>query len=244
MIHSVTALAEDRLVDRFGRLTPAAILYLAQEAAGDHCRLLGTDHDALAEKGLFWAVSRHTVQVETLPCRGQRLTVRTWPLPATRVAYPRATELVDEEGNVLVRVMSLWVLMDVQKRTLVLPGKSGVEVPGILTGTELPTPRSLMPRDRENRILRQVTFSLLDRNGHMNNTHYLTWAADLADSDFHREHPLRSFTVAYLSEAREGQQVALNWTLCRRENTLWVDASRVGVNATEERVFAVQVCFQ
>lgn len=244
MIHTVNALVDDRFVDRFGRMTPAAVLYLAQEAAGDHCRLLGTDYDTLAKKNLFWAVSRHSAQVTRLPQRGERITVRTWPVTTTRVAYPRATELVDAEGNVLVRVMSLWVLMDMEKRTMVLPGKSGVEVAGVTTGRELETPRSLVPRPRDNRDWRQVTFSLLDRNGHMNNTHYLTWAADLLDSDFHRAHPCKSFTVCYLSEAREGQQVALDWSLSGEEKTLCVDASRAGMDAREERVFSVQVCFE
>ena len=31
--------------DCFGNLTPATILYLAQEAAGSHCLELGTDWD-------------------------------------------------------------------------------------------------------------------------------------------------------------------------------------------------------
>lgn len=244
MMHTVTAVAEDQFVDRFGAMTPAAILYLAQEAAGDHCRLLGTDYETLAKKGLFWAVSRHSVEAVRLPHRGERLTVRTWPMPATRVAYPRATEICDEAGNVLVKAVSLWVLMDVEKRSMVLPGKSGVEVPGVTTGKELELPRSLMPRPRENRTDRQVTFSLLDRNGHMNNTHYLTWVTDLLGSEFHGAHPMKSFTVGYLSEAREGQQVALNWTLSREDNTLCVDAFRGDVDTTGERVFSAQVCFE
>ena len=244
MIHSVAVTVDAQLVDCFGRLTPAAILYLAQEAAGDHCKLLGTDYDTLAKQKLFWAVSRHSVRVTRLPRLGERLTVRTWPMPATRVAYPRATELLDHDGNVLVQVMSLWVLMDTEKRAMVLPGKSGVDVPGTVTGTEPEMPRSLMPRPRENRTGRQVTYSLLDRNGHMNNTHYMTWAADLADSAFHCAHPIKSFVVGYLNEAREGQQIVLHWTLSQEEKALCVDAYRTDLNAREERVFSVQVCFE
>ena len=60
--------------DRFGRLTPAALLYLVQEAAGAHCRLLGADGDRLGN--LFWAVSRTKVEVEQLPRIGQTVTVK------------------------------------------------------------------------------------------------------------------------------------------------------------------------
>ena len=244
MRYSMDITVEARHVDRYGRMTPAAILYLAQEAAGAHCRLMGKDYDSLAQMGLFWAVSRHRVAVERLPRLDEAITVHTWPMPATRVAYPRATELRDAQGHVLVKAVSLWVLMDVEKRAMVLPGKSGVDVPGMTTGEELEPPRSLAPRDRAGREVRQVTFSLLDRNGHMNNTHYLTWATDLLDSEFHGRHPAKGFTVCYLSEAREGQQVALSWELSGEENALCVDAFRRGMNATEERVFSVQIYFE
>ena len=102
----------DNIVDRYGRLRPAALLYLAQEMAGKHCDILGLTQETMASKGLFWAVSRHKVRINRLPRSGEKILLQTWPMPTTRVAYPRALEARDEAGCVLFQVTSLWVLMD------------------------------------------------------------------------------------------------------------------------------------
>ena len=201
----------DACVDCFGRLKPSMLLFYAQEVAGQHCNELTLDWNTLAQKRLFWAVIRHRVQITRLPHTGETITVETWPMPTTRVAYPRAMAAYDDQGNELFRSISLWVLMDLDSRAMILPGKSGVAVSGILRGTELAVPSSILPKVLENSQKRTVTYSQLDRNGHMNNTRYLDWIDDLLPSAFHQGHSAKEFTVCYLNEAKEGQQIDLTW---------------------------------
>ncbi len=231
----------DLQCDRFGRLKLSAICWYVQELAGGHCRLLKLDWDSLAKKGLFWAIIRHRVQVERLPHKGEKIRVETWAMPTTRVAYPRAVVAYDRLNRVLFRSVSLWVLMDLNTRAMVLPGKSGVEVQGILRGNELATPQSLHPAETEQRLQRPVGFTDLDINGHMNNCRYLDWAADLIPSDFHREHPLREFTLCYLNEAREGDRLELGYTL-DDSGLLQLEIQRTE-SAGTHRVFAAQLQF-
>ena len=224
-------------VDRFGRLTPAAILYFGQEAAGEHCTLLQVDHDTLSHRHLFWAVTRNRVQITRLPQLGETITVETWPMPTTRVAYPRSIVAYDEQGKELFRSISLWVLMDSRTRGMLLPGKSDIVVNGTLTGTELAPPHAIATRPLANTVNRTVGFSLLDRNGHMNNTRYMDWVSDLLPSAFHQEHPVREFTVCYLNEALEGEEIALSYELTP-DGVLTVDAQR-----DCNRIFSVQLQF-
>ena len=122
-------------------------------------------------------------------------------MPTTRVAYPRSTVGYDQDGNELFRAISLWVLMDTDTRNMILPGKSGIVLAGTLRGVELPSPRSLMMKPLASRCTRTVSYSMLDKNGHMNNTRYMDWIFDLLPSDFHRDHPAREITICYLTEA-------------------------------------------
>jgi acyl-ACP thioesterase len=132
-------------------------------------------------------------------------------MPTTRVAYPRATVCYDEAGQEVFRIISLWVIMNLDTRAMILPGKSGIQVAGLCQGTELPAPASLAPAVTNNHKTRTVRYSDLDRNGHMNNCRYLEWAGDLLPSPFHKEHQMKEFVVCYLSEAREGEQLELAW---------------------------------
>jgi acyl-ACP thioesterase len=224
-------------VDMFGRATPAALLYLVQEAAGQHCALLQVDYDTLSHQHLFWAVTRNRVQITRLPRLGETVTVETWPMPTTRVAYPRSVVVYDENHQELFRSISLWVLMDSRTRGMLLPGKSGITVNGTLLGTELDAPRAIATRPMANTAQRTVGYTFLDRNGHMNNTRYLDWVCDLLPSEFHRDHPVREFTVCYMNEAREGEQIDLSFELTDGP-VLTVDAQRDG-----NRIFSAQLEF-
>ena len=245
MIYSQKFTMTDMEVDCFGKLKQSTLLYFAQEVAGKHCIRLGADYDTLAQKNLFWAVTRHRVQITRLPVRGETITIETWPMPTTRVAYPRSMVAYDAEGKELFRSISLWVLMNTESRAMVLPGKSGVDVTGTLRGTELAVPHSLVPKASCNQIQRTVTYSCLDRNGHMNNTRYLDWVDDLLSSDFHKGHSAREFVICYLNEAREGQNIRLGWELSS-DGCLQVDAHRTAESEAEKpaRVFSAQILFE
>ena len=242
-IHERTYILEATDVNSADRLKNSRLLAIMQEIAGEHSALLGADRSALEERKLFWAVIRHRVQITRLPQSGESIRVCTWPMPTTRTAYPRATVAYDADGNELFRGISLWILMDMSTRAMVLPGKSGVEVAGSLQGNELTLPGSLLPQKLPNREDRTVRFSDLDLNGHMNNCRYMEWVDDLLPAEFHRTHSPKQLLVCYLSEAREAEKMEVCWEVSE-QSVLRVDAQRSGeVSAGHSRVFAAQVQF-
>ena len=232
----------DIYVDCYGRLKPSMILFFAQEIAGKHCVELAVDYETLEKKRLFWAVTRHKVQITRMPVRGETIRVETWPMPTTRVAYPRSIVAYDANGNECFRSISLWVLMDLDKRSMVLPGKSGITVDGTLQGNELAVPGGLTAKPLSNAKERTVAFTDLDRNGHMNNTRYLDWIYDLLPSAFHKTRCIREFTVCYMNEALEEQTLNLSWDF-PEEGTLLVDAHR-NQEEKPERIFAAKFIFE
>ena len=231
----------DLQCDRFGRLKPASILWFVQEMAGRHCQILRLDWNTLASKGMFWAIIRHRVQVTRLPKKDEPIRIETWPMPTTRVAYPRNVVAFDQAGNELFRTTSLWVLMDMESRAMILPGKSGVEVAGVLRGGELPIPGSLSPAVLSAVQERSVRFTDLDLNGHMNNCRYLDWAADLLPSDFHKTNTIKDFTLGYLSEAREGDALTVRHELTGQERLRLEITRAEGVK--EHRIFCADLQF-
>jgi medium-chain acyl-[acyl-carrier-protein] hydrolase len=176
-----------------------------------------------------------------MPRRGETIRVETWPMPTTRVAYPRSVVAYDSEGNECFRTVSLWVLMDLDNRNMILPGRSGITVDGTLRGTELVSPTSLPPKALTQSRCRTVSFTDLDRNGHMNNTRYLDWLDDLLPSRFHQEHTPKELLICYLNESREGQTLELCWDLLE-DGALQVDALRQ-TDAKTERVFSARVFY-
>ena len=239
LIHTTYFHIDDLTVDRYGYLKPSAMLFFAQEVAGQHCTELSVDYDTLMRRRMFWAVIRHRVQITRTPMRGETIRVETWPMPTTRVAYPRSVVAYDEAGNECFRSISLWVLMDMDSRNMILPGKSGIEVAGTLRGTELAPPGALTPGKPMQRRRRFVNFTDLDRNGHMNNTRYFEWIYDLLPSAFHGSHRVKEFTVCYFSESREGDELTLCWDLPVAD-MMQVDIHREK-DGKDQRVFSARI---
>ena len=231
----------DNCTDRYGRLKPSQILFFAQDAATSQCDVLDMRWETMAERGLFWAISRTNVRIHRLPKKGDTVTVETWPMANTRVAYPRATNMYDQHGNLLVQAVSLWVLMDINKRSMVLPARSGLNFTGEDRGGELPVPGGLPLCACEDATFRTVTYTDLDVNSHMNNTKYMDWVADLQNSEFHQERFPKEFTVCYLSEAWEGQQLRQESVFDPESNTYQVEFRREKEPGKLERVFAAKV---
>ena len=237
-------LVNDAYVDCFGRLKPSMLLFLCQDIAGQHCQILGADFDTLIQKNLLWAIIRQKVQITRLPRSGETVRIETWPMPTTKVCYPRSTVAYDADGQELFRAISMWVLMDVENRTMILPGRSGVTVQGLLTGSELATPGSLAPKLFTNLHSRKVCYTDLDRNGHMNNTKYLEWISDLLPSAFHRDQKVREFTVCYHAEAREEDLLQLSWQV-DEAGLLQVESWKgEPCEKTFHRIFSAQVSYE
>ena len=116
----------ERDVDCHGRLLPSRILSYAQEVAGMHSTELTVGYDVLARQRMFWAVTRHKVQVTRLPRLGETIHVETWPMPPTRVAFPRSMVAYDAAGREVFRSISLWVLMDLDTRNMILREKAAL----------------------------------------------------------------------------------------------------------------------
>ena len=72
---------KDNMVDCFGNLRPGQILFIAQDMGTRHCQELSLSYDVLASHRLFWAVTRHRVQITRLPKSGETIRVETWAPP-------------------------------------------------------------------------------------------------------------------------------------------------------------------
>lgn len=226
--------------DRFARLRPSALLGELQEIAGAHATALGVGDDTLADRHLAWIVARHNIEINRMPVFDQQILLKTWPGKTSKVAYPRYCVGLSQEGEIMFRSATVWLLLDLQQRTMVLPGRGGVAFTGEDRDNQLALPGSLIPKEMTNQVTRCVRYSQLDVNDHMNNAKYFDWMEDLLPAEFHKDHPLRAVQINYLNEAREGQEVQLNYRL-DANGTLLVDARRDGENPA--RIFAAKAVY-
>lgn len=186
---------------------PALCGYL-QEAAGPHAAALGVSMDALAAEGKAWVLARLRLAVERAPRRGDTVTIETWPSGLDGLYTTR--EFVLTVGDaVAARATSAWFLIDLERRRPARPPRAvrALDFPDRVPALA-PPPDELAPPDRPA-YERAVTVGYhdLDRNEHVNNVRYLTWALDTLPASVLADHRCEEVRLHFRHEASLGDPV-------------------------------------
>lgn len=190
-------------------LRPSALLALMQETSNMQFVAAGTSLDRIREEqGVGFVVSRIAFDVLDAPTVYERLRVETFTCEGRGFTFPRGFEVF--RGDTLVaRCHSLWALVRVDDRSLVKVGDFPLtfgDEPQVTT--EMPI-RFSIPRELELKEVgkREIVYSDLDYNMHMNNTKYPDMLVDFLPAPEHAR--VTGMSLAYYHEAHFGDTVTV-----------------------------------
>ena len=187
------------------------LLGCLQQTADRHVDSFHIGWNDLKAKGCFWAIYRMGLKISKLPRKYDRITVRTWANPPQNLLQPRSFEVLDCDGNQLVYAQSIWIILDFEHFR---PQKiDDILGPDVLSNMSDCPPFSLslkiakiMGEQIFTPVTRDVLYSDIDTNQHVNNTVYPRWLVDSFPIDFLRSHRLIEMTINYVQQARLGDR--------------------------------------
>lgn len=197
------------------RMRPTAFMDLAQQIGEDDAEENGFGFSFLRERGLAWVLARQNVEFYALPRFKDQLEMQTWHRGVTGPFYIRDYRLIGADGEVAVASSSSWVLLDLNTRAMVMPGR--VDVPMLedaapgqhaleAYAAKVLSPRGVPAVKAGERI---AVFSDIDYNNHVNNVRYIGWAMDVLPLDLLAENPLRRLSINFNHEVHPGETVEL-----------------------------------
>ena len=195
--------------DMAGRWKPSAIMDAMQEAAGRHGELLGFGRKDLAPMGIVWVITRLEVMLDRIPTIGETVRLETFPTAVRRWFFPRYYVFKAQDGEVLGRAATLWVVMDWRTRRMASPDGIKHLLPD---NSDLPVPMGLPSpvTDVDGRLTQgeyHPVYSDLDVNGHVNNTRYMDLCCNALGIDLLRERAMTRFMLTFDREIRPEQTV-------------------------------------
>jgi len=63
--------------------------------------------------GVSWVLIRIRVEITRMPEWDEKITIETWPLEPKRIEFKRDYLVRDANGEIIIRAVSVWVLMDI-----------------------------------------------------------------------------------------------------------------------------------
>lgn len=195
-------------IDPDGYLSITGLMNILQDCASMHSEDIGYGLSYLRKNGLGWYVISWQIHIMRMPFLGEHITVKTAAESFRSFMTERCLVLEDENGQELVRVHSIWVLMNLKKG---VPSKCD---PAMVTayGTEGPIEgdwkgRKLsMEQEGEEQFRFMVSPVMIDTNHHLNNSWYVSGAAAALPADF----SVGSIFAEYKTQAKRGDEILVS----------------------------------
>lgn len=194
-------------VDPDGKLSLTALSNLFQEIAWRHADSASFGRN-LQEQDLSWILSRIDIKCENLPSWGESIKVYTAGRGVDKLFAFREFLITNPEGEVLVRAMSSWVLMNVVTKRIFRPEDA---LPAnLFDPTEKPDWQPEKIRLKGELVTSEklkVRYSDLDLNNHVNNTSYVRWVENILRENKCNTLP---FLINYQAECVMGDELDIH----------------------------------
>lgn len=197
--------------DSTGRLRVSSVFNHLQNVAAMHAGKLGVGIVEVLDQGLFWVLSWVKLEFAFLPRFGDEFTVRSWPKCRHKLFFIRDFLFAGSNAEVFCRATTAWLLVDVKTKKAVSSQRLRERIPQLEAEHALQCyPERFAIEDAGRSIFtRQVRYSDLDVNRHVNNARFVEFIMDCYPLEHHQRHRLRSLTVAFIAEARHSEELDL-----------------------------------
>lgn len=188
---------------RNGTATVQSLCDYMQEAAGNHAAALGVSIDRLCEEGVAWVLARMRVAPGVLPAVHERIQVETWPVGVEGLQFRRDFILRREDGSVLARAVSHWVVASLSSRKVGRIPAFIAEVALDNTATAMDDVKQRLPEVGETfeAASFRARLSDVDRNRHVNNVRYMEWVMESVPEDVRSRMQLADLDLAFRAES-------------------------------------------
>lgn len=187
-----------------GRLFIKTLCDLFNDVAEVQTEMLGVDVGTLNKQGQTWMLHRLHIQIFKMPHKEEVVELETWPSGIDRLFALRDYRMMRRDGEVLVKAVSEWMLIDLKRRR---PLRQTAQVVEMSTSHRIEK-LSMEPLLRESERTLQLkesrlftaTFDHIDFNGHVTQASYMSWLTNSLPFDFLKNHILTEVEVVYEHE--------------------------------------------
>lgn len=198
-------------VDFSGHLTIPMLGNHLLNCAGFHADARGFGITRLNEDDCTWVLSRVALEFNELPTEYQHFSVSTWVESVMRMFTARNFEIKNQMGDVIGYARSIWAMINLQTRKPVdlLTINDGSLTDWIVDDKECPIegPSRIKVMSKDPIEIISIKFCDIDINGHLNSMRYIEHILNLFSLDFFRNHRIKRFEIAYITECLFGDRI-------------------------------------
>ena len=191
-------------------IKPSVALALMEEVACSSADELGFGYAFVKPRGYAFMVTSIHMRFARPIRLGERVVVKTWPTPPTRVIFGREYQFESETGETLLCATSRWCLIDMQAGKILTSKAidnqdySTYNTKKLFEDVKWKLP-AFTPDEGELRFTLTIANSEYDHNYHVNNTRYTDYCFNCFSVAELKDKQLKEFSISYIKQCKEGE---------------------------------------
>lgn len=194
--------------DRNNNLRILTLLNIFQDMADNDAARQGIGLDFCLKNNMTWVGTGYVLDIDRLPKIHEKIVIHTWPSAKNKLSVCRDFEVFGEDGALIVRASSQWILIDVtKKRPLPIESHLAFHQPLNERAIQTDFPKINEITDASLYFKFRVRFDDIDLNKHINNAVYILWAAESVESEFRLMHNPAKISINFKKEGYMGEKI-------------------------------------
>ena len=198
-------------IGKGNKVTNKAILSYLEDIGGIHSNKAGYGIFEIEETHLSWVLLGWRLQVIRRPKYSEKIKIKTWSKGVVKFYTYRDFEVYDEQGNLLIRASSKWVLLDIEKGKIVRIESE------LMNKYEPETNKAVFEMDEFDKVSEPEEYQHeteytvrradIDVNNHMHNLNYIELANEALPEAVYRGALFNDVRITYKKEIKLGDTV-------------------------------------
>lgn len=200
----------DTLPDK--TIKPSSILKQMQQIAREDLDQFGLTYQNMRKENMIFVLTKLNLRIYRPMAPEQELQLNTNPRKVLGATFYRDFRITDSDYT-YAECATSWVLIDFIKRRPLRPSSLPFEIPhNCEDELKLPLEKTFTLEGDESKVgERQVFYSSLDENNHLNNTVYADFACDYLPKEFtEKDKKTYSLQINFLNEAFLGNNLTFH----------------------------------
>ena len=226
--------------DFTNRLRLDSLFIYLQDTAAAHADKLNLGYTSLIKHNFAWVLSWVYVEIADLPGFGEEIRIKTWPKKKYKLYSFRDFLVYNQKGEIIIKATSAWLPINLTSKRII--DTSSLPAPINYQETEsaldyLPGKISEM-NDREFLYTRQMRYTDIDLNQHVNNIKYIEMIMDSFTKEQHEKFTINNIRVNFVSESKYYDSIDVFRSSGETDNSYLIEGSN---KSTSKTIFQAEV---
>ena len=201
---------KDYECDLNNKMKLSSLMRVLQKAGTDHLNSLGITYAKMYSSGIVFVLSKIGIKINKMPINGEKYLIRTTPQKTQKASFLRYTAVFNEKGEMLVECQTSWVIINPKERKVLRPAEFKFKLPvdeasgkcAQILETRIKPVETAKPVG-----FKEVRYSDLDINKHMNNCVYADVIMDYIPAEVAAHREVDNVIIQYKNEAVLGEKI-------------------------------------